>query len=355
MGKINNIEMLEINQLKRYENNSKLHPEKQLKLLAESIKEFGFISPCLIDNDNNIIAGHGRAQAAQIIGMDKIPCVRVEGLTEDQKKAYVIADNRLTELGGWNKDLVAAELSLLDINNFNVDVTGFKIDDIKELNLSFDLPYGAERSRTAKAYNMDISEDIENTNDYWQMPVIKNDCFIPTQLIGFNYAKTSKDKAAGIHFYLDDYQFERIWSYPEKYIDVLKRYECILSPEFSLYWDMPLPMQIWNTYRNRFIGAYYQKQGIKVIPSVVWADVNSFDFCFLGIEKGSIIAVETTGTKSNDLIGRWYAGMDECIKQIEPSTVLVYGGDNGYDFKDINAIYFDNQVLKKWKERSNDT
>lgn len=351
MGKINNIEWLEIDSLVRYENNSKNHPEKQIKQLQASISEFGFITPCLIDEHNNIIAGHGRTEAAKALGMYKVPCVRVEGLTDDQRKAYIIADNRLTELGGWNKELVAAELSLLDIKNFNVDVTGFSIKDINELSLSMPKAYGAERERTTKAYNLDLADQVEMGNDYWQMPVIKKEDFIPDGLVGFNYAKTSKDKNVGIHFFIDDYQFERIWNDPEKYIEILKQYQCVISPEFSLYWNMPLPMKIWNTYRNRFIGSLLQQNGIKVIPSICWADEVTFDFCFEGVEEGSIVAVETNGVKEKEEIKkRWFAGMDELIKRIKPSKIIIYGGAMEYDFKDIEVVYFENRVLEEWKK-----
>jgi len=123
--------------------------------------------------------------------------------------------------------------------------------------------YGDERERTNRAYNLDILDPDNLTNDFWQMPIIKNNGYIPNDLIGFNYAKTTKNKNAGVHFYLDDYQFERIWNYPEKYIDVLKEYDCILTPDFSLYMDMPMAMKIWNVYRSRQIGAYYQSMGFK--------------------------------------------------------------------------------------------
>jgi hypothetical protein len=106
-----------------------------------------------------------------------------------------------------------------------------------------DLPddgyYGDERERTNKAYNLDLVSGSELTNDFWQMPQLLVTDYIPDRLIGFNYAKTSKDKSAGIHFYVDDYQFERVWNYPEKYVDILAEYACILTPDFSLYMDMP--------------------------------------------------------------------------------------------------------------------
>ena len=208
--------------------------------------------------------------------------------------------------------------------------------------------YGDERERTNRAYNLDLVEDV--TDDFWQMPIIECDDFIPSDLIGFNYAKSSEDKNCGIHFYVDDYQFERVWNYPEKYIEVLEQYECILSPDFSLYLDMPMPMKIWNIYRSRLIGQYFQKRGINVIPTISWAEKETFSFCFKGIPKGSIVSISTIGVKQDpNALQIWRDGVDEMIKQIEPKAILVYGGKLDYDFKDIEVIYFENKVTENWK------
>lgn len=355
MGRIENIEWLNISDLKRYENNSKKHPEKQLRLLEKSIEEFGFITPCLIDEKNNIIAGHGRTEAAAALGMTSVPCVRVEGLTEEQRKAYIIADNRLTELGGWDKELVAAELSLLNDINFDIDVTGFNIHDVESILYKPETAYGSERNRTVNTYNMDLLNRSNIAENFWQMPTIRNNNFIPEKMIGFNYAKTSKDKDVCIHFFIDDYQFERVWNNPEKYIEVLAEYECILSPDFSLYMDMPMPMKIWNVYRSRQIGAYYQNYGINVIPTVSWAEPETFEFCFEGIPQGSIVAVSTIGVKKgDDAFQIWQDGMKEMINRIQPKTILVYGGELDFNYGDIEVIYYDNQVLKKWKKQKYD-
>ncbi len=167
-------------------------------------------------------------------------------------------------------------------------------------------------------------------------------------MIGFNYAKTSKEKNVGIHFYLDDYQFERVWNNKEKYIDILKQYQCILSPDFSLYMDMPMPMKIWNIYRSRAIGQYYQEQGIKVIPTISWAEKETFEFCFDGIPKGSIVSISTIGVKQNkEAFKIWKQGVDELIKRINPSTILIYGGKVDYDYKDIKVIYYKNKVIER--------
>lgn len=348
MGKLNRLKHISIDALKPYENNAKKHSNKQLELIANSIKEFGFISPCLVDADNNLIAGHGRVEAARIIGLDNVPCVCIDGLTDDQRRAYIIADNRLTELGDWDMDKLYDELEHLDLSDVDLDLTGFSFDDIK-MDLDDGGYYGDERERTNRAYNLDIAHETDMTNDFWQMPVLQPEDYIPERLIGFNYAKSSKEKNAGIHFYVDDYQFERVWSYPEKYVDILSKYECILTPDFSLYMDMPMPMKIWNIYRSRQIGAFYQSKGIKVIPTLSWAEPETYQFCFQGVPKGSVVSVSTVGVK-HDAIDIWSGGMDEAIRQLEPSTVLEYGGDIGYDYGNIAVKRYDNEVTNNWKE-----
>lgn len=341
-------ENVRISELKPYENNARTHSDKQIDKIAKSIKEFGFINPVLIDSDKGIIAGHGRVKGAQRLGMDSVPCIFVDDLTEEQKRAYIIADNKLALDAGWDKELLKIEIEELNDSDFDVSLTGFDLDIIFD---DEDGYYGDERERTSKAYNLDLAEQSELTNDFWQMPIIKNDNFIPSDLIGFNYAKTSKNKAAGIHFFVDDYQFERVWGAPEKYVDVLSDYECILSPDFSLYMDMPMPTKIWNVYRSRQIGAYYQSKGLKVIPTVSWAERETFAFCFQGIPKGSIVAVSTIGVKQDkEALKIWTDGMEEMIKRTEPATILVYGGKIDFDYGNIQTKYFDNKVTKEWNE-----
>ena len=344
-------ENVPINQLKPYKNNARTHNEKQVEKIAKSIEEFGFINPVLIDSDYGIIAGHGRIEGAKKLGMVEVPCLFIEDLTEEQKRAYIIADNKLALDAGWDYELLRVELEELDDLDFDITLTGFDMDII--FNDADDGYYGDERERTNKEYNLDLVNHENLSNDFWQMPIIRNDNYIPQDLIGFNYAKSSKEKNIGIHFYIDDYQFERLWNAPEKYVDILREYECILTPDFSLYMDMPMPMKIWNIYRSRQIGAYYQSMGIRVIPTVSWAEAETFEFCFLGIPKGSIVSVSTIGVKQDeDALQIWEDGMREMIRQIEPSAILVYGGELEFDYGDIKVIYFDNKVLKNWRENS---
>lgn len=159
---------------------------------------------------------------------------------------------------------------------------------------------------------------------------------------------TSKDFEKGIHFYIDDYQFERIWQSPDKYIDKLSRFDCVLTPDFSLYMDMPLAMQIWNVYRSRLIGQIMQDAGLTVIPTLQWADARSYAFCFDGIEPGGVVSVSTIGVKRDkDARKIWFDGMDEAVKRIAPSCVVVYGGDIGYDFS-CETIYIANHNVERF-------
>ena len=344
-------EKIALSKLKPYEKNARTHSEKQIEMLVNSIKEFGFIPPVIIDENNVILAGHGRAEAAKRVGLDEIPYRRITHLTEEQKKAFILADNKLSDLGGWDFDLLSEELA-----EITLDMGEFGFDDIEPIEFELDIedddePKENERMRTNNAYNLGLIDYDSLTNDFWQMPIIRNNNYIPKDLIGFNYAKTSKNKNAGVHFYIDDYQFERIWNYPEKYIDVLIEYDCILSPDFSLYMDMPMPMKIWNTYRSRQIGAYYQSKGITVIPTISWAGADTFNFCFKGIPKGSVVSISTIGVKrSKEALQIWRDGVTEMIRQIEPSAILIYGGKIDYDYGDIETYYYDNKVTEKFKK-----
>lgn len=116
-----------------YANNARTHSDEQVQQLAASMREFGFTNPVLIDSENGIIAGHGRVLAARLIGLDQIPCIILDGLTEAQRKAYVIADNRLPENAGWNKELLALELKTLDDLSFNLSTLGFEPGELDEL------------------------------------------------------------------------------------------------------------------------------------------------------------------------------------------------------------------------------
>ena len=122
-----------INELKPYENNSRTHDESQIKQICKSIKEYGWTNPVLIDEKGMIIAGHGRVEAGKKLDIKEVPCIVLSGLTEAQKKAYVIADNKMALNAGWNEELLKNELENLKELDFDLELTGFNIDELDEL------------------------------------------------------------------------------------------------------------------------------------------------------------------------------------------------------------------------------
>lgn len=133
MAKIAEVQEVTTDKLRPYEHNAKKHGRDQIEKLKASIREFGFLTPCLIDREYNLIAGHGRVAAAKELGMETVPCVFIEGLTETQRRAYILADNKLGELGEWDMDIVGGELGALADQGFDVTITGFDWDEAAKI------------------------------------------------------------------------------------------------------------------------------------------------------------------------------------------------------------------------------
>lgn len=142
-------------------------------------------------------------------------------------------------------------------------------------------------------------------------------------LIGYDKINQSNDYKSTVHFFLDDYRFESIYNNPEKKIETLKKFNAVLSPDFSMFVEMPIALQLFSTFKNRWVGAYLQEQGITVIPTVRWGDLTSFNFCFDGIEKGCAVAVSTIGVKKEK--AHFILGYNEMLSRIKPSKIICYG------------------------------
>jgi ParB-like chromosome segregation protein Spo0J len=136
-----------------YVNNARTHSEQQVLQLAASIKEFGFTNPVLVDGENGIIAGHGRVMAAKKLNLDEVPTIELKHLTKTQKKAYILADNRLALNSGWDNDLLALELGELSDDGFDLDLLGF---DDTELSLLDDNEIVETQTHESKTKEIDI-------------------------------------------------------------------------------------------------------------------------------------------------------------------------------------------------------
>ena len=157
------MQLVDINKLIPYVNNARTHNAQQINKLRSSLREFGFINPVIIDCDFNVIAGHGRIMAAKEEGISKVPCVFVDYLTEAQKKAYILADNRMAMDAGWDEELLKVEIEALQAEDFDLSLTGF---DEKELAGFFDT------SDNAKEDDFDVDTElgkppVTKTGDLW--------------------------------------------------------------------------------------------------------------------------------------------------------------------------------------------
>lgn len=328
-----------------YANNPRKN-DKAVKYVVESIKQFGFRIPIVIDSEGVIVCGHTRAKAAKKLKMQQVPCVVADDLTEEQIRAFRVADNKVAEKSEWDFDILDLEIESLP--DFDFESLGFEFDmddepqEVKEKK--------NERLRTDEAYNLPAC-DLSRCEGFYQMPKLYGEDYIPENLIGFNYALTAKDKSVGVHFYIDDYQFERIWNRPLEYIDILSWYDCVLTPDFSLYMDMPMSMKIWNVFRSRLIGQMMQDAGLRVIPTVSWAEKETFDFCFDGLPENSVLSISTIGVKKDtDAMEIWKAGTEELLKRKKPKALIVYGGEIDFDYGKTKVYYFSNAVTERMKK-----
>lgn len=130
---IEKIEHRSVDSLRPYARNARTHSDEQVQKIAASIAEFGFNNPILVDARGGIIAGHGRLEAAKLLGMETVPVVELTHLTDSQKRAYILADNRLALDAGWDEEILAAELADLQIEDFDLDIIGFSDDELEGL------------------------------------------------------------------------------------------------------------------------------------------------------------------------------------------------------------------------------
>lgn len=161
------MKLISTSKLIPYVNNARTHSQEQVNKLRSSLREFGFVNPIIIDSDYNVIAGHGRLLAAKEEGMEEVPCVFVDYLTEAQKKAYILADNRYALDAGWDEELLRLEIEALEGMDFDVSLTGFSEDEITDL-------FQSDEETGAEEDDFDLSEALEKASfvergDIWQV------------------------------------------------------------------------------------------------------------------------------------------------------------------------------------------
>lgn len=318
------IELIETKKLIPYENNPRINDDA-VDNVANSIKEFSFQQPIVVDKNMVVIVGHTRLKAAKKLGLKTVPVV-IADLSEEQANAYRLADNKVGEVAEWDMGRLNEELDKI----FDIDMTDFGFDLFDD-----DEEEEQEQDDRDPSCQHNVFENQElmqfDTNNYYGIPEMQPTDITGDKFLRFMDYNTIADKSDYIaHFYYDDYKFIEAWRLPEKYIPKLSEFKAIVSPDFSLYTDFPRALQILSCYRRQWVGAYWQSQGLDVIPDVVWGDKESFEYCFLGIPKHSTVAVSSVGVKqdkewNNEKGDMFKAGYDEMLNRLEPSTILYYG------------------------------
>lgn len=330
-----------VKELKPYPNNPRKNGAA-VDAVAASIRDFGFKVPIVIDSNNVVVCGHTRLQAAKKLKLKEVPCIIADDLSEEQIKAFRLADNKVSELAEWDFDLLDLEIGDIfdfDMEDYGFDLTSEEEEEVEHMENAMD-----NVDRVTNLLNLGIA-NYEGEGLY-DIPHILPVQTIPavTEWIGFNYVLSDKNpEGKGVHFFIDDYQFERVWNDPGAYIDKLSRYACVMAPDFSPYEDMPAALQIYNHYRKHWVARLWQENGITVIPTIrASRDERSLNWYLDGEPHGGVVAISAVWTRDED--GRKYFLEKEyktMIERLDPSRVIVYGGNAEELALDGNVEYIE--------------
>lgn len=362
-----NVEYVHISTIKQYKGNAKEHPIKQIEQIKASIEEFGFIDPIGVWHNpqtdvDEIVEGHGRYLAAQDLGIEEVPIIRLDDLTDEQRRAYTLIHNKLTMNSGFDVDMLNEELE----NIFDIDMSMYDLEPIEIPEIEDDWEDDRAPSCQHNVFENQELMQFPITN-YYGIPQLQ-----PTQTTGDKFLRFMDWKEVDnpedyiAHFYYDDYKFMSAWREPDKYIERLRKFKAVVCPDFSSYTDFPIVLQILGAYRRNWCGAYWQYMGIDVIPDVQWGNEETYKWCFEGIPKNATVAISSLGVAGQD---EWNGkddtlfkqGFDAMMNALDPSTILWYG--DKVEGCEGNIIYIPsyyaekreylNQKLKEKKENAN--
>ena len=318
------LEYINIDELKEYEGNAKRHPKKQIKQIIKSIEDYGYNDPIAIDENNMILEGHGRLKALKELGYKDVPVIRIKGLSEQDKKAYILVHNKINLNTGFDDEKLFGELDSL-----NIDLSDFGFNMDKAFEKAF-VDTNATRTQELVENILNLGKAQYEGVGKYDIPEIKPVKKLGEikEWIGFNYVLSDTEpEGKAVHFFIDDYQFERIWNDIDKYVDKLKQYVCVTSPDFSPYGDMPLATQIYNHYRKHWVGRYLQEHGVTVIPTIrASTDPRSKEWYLDGEPSKSIVCISsmwaTKDERQKNIFLDEYKTMYDTLK---PTKIFVYG------------------------------
>lgn len=322
-----------------WDKNPRKIDDKAYERLKKQIQKLGFYKPliCFEENGRYIsVGGNQRLKALRELGYETVGISLIHPKSESEKVEYALSDNDTA--GYYEGDRLLSligEVGDIQFEDYNVDV-GFSMP-VKEVvevlevspvveNVSLSEVITSRETPQRDIMNLNRG-NIDRTLNIWGIPVIRKEDIEIDNLVPFSVAKLTQERDGKVvHFFQNDDMFSVVWNKPDKYIDMFRQFKACFSPDFSMYVSMPLAVQLWNVYRNRWCGSYWQDNDIRVIPTISWSDQRSYNFCFLGVERGSDVAVSNLGIGHNregkDLFVK---GFDEMIRRIAPRRVYFYG------------------------------
>lgn len=203
-------------------------------------------------------------------------------------------------------------------------------------------------------FNYYVLKDLRFVGQF-ELPLISKVDSIPKNLISFNYVSSMLKKKDFnpedyfVHFFIDDYQFERVWNSPDRYYEQLSKFKGIIMPDFSVYQNFPKALQIYNVFKSRVIAAYYASKGMTVIPNVTWSDYDSLEWILEGLPKHSVIALSSNGVLNKNVLDDFIYTFNEIVRRLEPTKIVFVGSVPKELKSDKRIIQFEShlQLMKK--------
>ncbi|MBQ6140797.1 MAG: DUF4417 domain-containing protein [Kiritimatiellae bacterium] len=343
--------------------NPNKHPPKQIALLARMMRRVGIRSPITVSKlSGYVVRGHGRLEACKALKMPRVPVDFQDYADEAEEMADLMADNRIPELA--ELDLSAAWKNLGSIaDEFKLEDLGFLKSEFKDVNLQalIDAPFDdalaesiappkvAEVTKTTWApvalpsssrwgipdMRLDMIPDDFDVVGVW---CNREQAVEPGLLYLWGTNRFPEDCKGGLcAFYVDDARFEGICRKHEDTVAAAEKlmackFAAAVSPNWSLWRNMPHAVMVYRTYCVRYVARYWQEMGLKVVPDINWADEQSFDFCFDGIPHGTPVAsiqcrTTNTGTPQFAESKKYFLkGLKVALERIAPKKLLIYGG-----------------------------
>jgi len=193
--------------------------------------------------------------------------------------------------------------------------------------LYFPVSENSQDEKIHKKQKITRNEFLRTSRSRFGIPLVKRQNIDLKSLEPWGYSKTKQDDAENahkiIHFFTYDWNFETVYNKPDSALEKLSQYYAVMTPEFSTYKDMPLVLQMNSVFKNRWCGAFWQKHGLLVIPTITWGTPDSYAFCFEGVEEGNVVAVSTYAREDNER--GFMDGYNSMLDAIKPSAILCYG------------------------------